>query len=78
MRPTTSSGAVTVPATGYTRLAVGQLALLFMLLAELTVVPRIRWLDMAGYLASRDPISGAAYLLMLGVFALMPVLVHRR
>ncbi|MCC6362393.1 MAG: hypothetical protein IT165_02655 [Bryobacterales bacterium] len=64
--------------SGTARLAAGLLALFFMLLAELTVVLRIRGLDIAGYLAGRDPISGAAYLLMLGVFALMPVVVHRR
>jgi hypothetical protein len=65
-------------ATGYVRLTAGLLALSFMLLAELSVVLRLRGLDMAGYLAGRDPVSGAAYLLMLGVFALMPVFVHRR
>lgn len=67
-----------LPATGYTSLAAGLLALLFLLLAELTVVPRVRGVDIADYFAGRDPISGAAYLLMLGVFALMPALVHRR
>ena len=30
------------------------------------------------YLESRDPVSGAVYLLMLGLFALMPWLVARR
>ncbi|MBV6432977.1 MAG: hypothetical protein IANPNBLG_03133 [Bryobacteraceae bacterium] len=67
-----------LPTAGYTRLAVGLLALVFMLLAEFAVVLRIRGLDLAEYAASRDPVSGGVYLLMLGVFALMPVLAGRR
>ena len=33
---------------------------------------------MGEYVASRDPVAGMVYLVMLGVFAIMPMLVARR
>lgn len=60
------------------RLAVGFLALALMLVAEFTVVLRLQGLTIADYLAGRDPVSGSLYAIMLGVFALMPILVARR
>lgn len=56
---------------------VGLIALAFMLSAELTVVLGLRGLTFSGYVATRDTVSGAAYLLMLVVFAVMPWLVAR-
>jgi hypothetical protein len=60
------------------RLGVGLLALALLLVAEFTFVFWLRGLSIAEYLASRDPVSGTAYALMLGVFAIMPAVVFRR
>jgi hypothetical protein len=56
-------------------LGIGLIALGFLLGAELLVVLGLRSLSVAEYIKSRDPVSGIVYLLMLGVFALMPWLV---
>lgn len=56
------------------RLAVGLLALAWLLLAEVCLV-LAQGMTMAEYAASRDPISGSAYLLSLALFAAMPLLV---
>lgn len=48
-----------------------------MLAVEFTVVLRIRGLTVREYFASRDAVSGTAYFVMLGLFALMPLLVAR-
>ena len=62
------------------RLATGLIALALLLTAELTLAMVIQRESLAAYIASRDPISGSVYLLMLGVFALMPRLLsnHHR
>jgi len=67
-----------VPSTVASRLGMGCLALGLLLAAEFTLVLRLRGMSYADYLADRDPVSGTVYYLVLGVFALMPVLVHRR
>ena len=54
------------------RLATGLIALALLLTAELTLAMVIQRESLAAYIASRDPVSGSVYLLMLGVFALMP------
>jgi hypothetical protein len=59
-------------------LVIGLIALGFLLVAELSVVLGLRGLSLAEYIESRDPVSGAVYVLMLGAFALMPWLVARR
>lgn len=61
------------------RLATGLIALALLLTAELTLAMVIQRESLAAYIASRDPVSGSVYLLMLGVFALMPRLLsnHR-
>ena len=59
-------------------LAIGALALAFMLVVEFTVVLGLRGLTLAQYLESRDPVAGAAYVLSLLVFMLMPSLLARR
>jgi hypothetical protein len=61
-----------------TRLGVGCVALGFLLVAEWTMVLWLRGLTMGEYVASRDPVAGTVYLVMLGVFAVMPLLVARR
>lgn len=67
-----------VPPTASRRLGVGFVALGLLVVAEFTVVLRLRGLSIGEYFASRDPVSGTAYIVMLGVFAIMPLLVARR
>lgn len=58
-------------------LAVGCLALGFMLLAEFTVVLWVRGISPGTYFANRDPVSGSVYLASLVVFAICPWWVFR-
>jgi len=67
-----------VPSTPSSRLGRGCVALGLMLVAEFTLVLWLRGLSISEYLASRDPVSGTVYYVMLGVFAVMPLLVARR
>jgi hypothetical protein len=67
-----------VPYTLPIRLGVGCLALGLMLIAEFALVLSLRGISISEYLASRDPVSGTVYYVMLGVFAIMPLLVARR
>jgi hypothetical protein len=67
-----------VPPTLPKRLAVGVIALVLLLAAEITFVLSLRGLSIAEYVAARDPVSGSVYLAMLVVFAVMPLLVARR
>ena len=62
-----------VPTTVAVRLAIGAVALGLLLGVEATLVVAMRGPTLADYLATRDPVSGAAYLIMLGVYALMPL-----
>jgi hypothetical protein len=54
----------------------GGLGLALLLVAEFTLVLRLRKMSIHDYLKTRDPVSGTAYYLMLGVFALMPLFVR--
>lgn len=67
-----------VPSPKSVRAGVGGLALAILVLAELSLVVFLQDRTVSAYLASRDPISGAVYLAMLGLFAAMPVLVLRK
>jgi hypothetical protein len=67
-----------MPFTPSRRLGMGCLALGLLLVAEFTLVLWLQGLSIREYLASRDPVSGTVYYVMLGVFALMPLLVARR
>jgi len=60
------------------RLGMGCTALGLLLAAEFTLVLRLQGLSFSEYLSGRDPVSGTVYALMLGVFAVMPLLVVRR
>jgi len=60
------------------RLAVGGLALLLMVGAELLLAVALQGRSLAQYLGSRDPVSGTVYLALLAVFALMPWWLGRR
>jgi hypothetical protein len=66
-----------VPSTARRRLGMGGIALVLMLLAELMLVLWLQGLSIREYLASRDPVSGTVYYVLLGVFAIMPLLVAR-
>ena len=56
----------------------GVLALVLLLGAELTVVLALQGRTFQQYLASRDPVSGAAYIAALCVFTLAPAVVAWR
>ena len=66
---------LSVPMMWSARLEMGCMALVLMLIAEFGFVLWIRGLSVKEYFASRDPVSGAAYYLLLVVFAIMPRLV---
>ncbi len=67
-----------IPPTPSERLAVGLVALGLLLVAAFTLVLWLRGLTIGEYIASRDPVAGTVYIVMLGVFAIMPLLVARR
>jgi hypothetical protein len=67
-----------VPSTASSRLSMGGIALSLLLIAEFTLVLWLRGISIREYLAGRDPVAGAVYCLMLGAFAVMPILVGRR
>jgi hypothetical protein len=58
-------------------LAVGILALALLLITELTVVLSIRGFTLEEYLRGRDPVAGGVYVLLLLLFAVMPLLRER-
>jgi hypothetical protein len=55
----------------------GLLALLLLLVTEFSVVLGLQGLGIREYLAERDPVAGAVYLVMLIIFAVMPWLVGK-
>jgi hypothetical protein len=67
-----------VPSVPSARLVVGGIALVLMLVAEFGFVLWLRGMSIRDYLATRDPVSGTVYYLMLAVFAVMPLLMARR
>jgi hypothetical protein len=69
---------LSLPPTPAARLGVGLVALGLLLAAEFAAVLWLRGLTMSQYLAAREPVAGAVYLVMLGVFAVMPLLVGRK
>ena len=56
----------------------GLAALALLLCAELAVVAFVRGQTLSDYVASRDPVSGAAYAVALLLFAAMPAVVSDR
>jgi hypothetical protein len=66
-----------VPSMRSSRLGMGCIALGLLLVAEFGLVLWLRGLSIREYLATRDPVSGTVYYVMLGVFAIMPLLVAR-
>ena len=55
-------------------LSVGLLALSLVLLAEILLVVVLQGGTVRQYLARRDPVSGSVYLILLLIFALMPLM----
>ena len=66
---------LSVPMMWSARIEMGCIALVLMLIAEFGFVLWIRSLSIKKYFSTRDPVSGAAYYLLLIVFAIMPLLV---
>ena len=67
-----------VPPATRPRAGMGLLALALMLVAEFSLVLRLRGITLEEYFATRDPVSGAAYYSALVLLALMPLIVGRR
>jgi len=59
------------------RLQVGFAALAMSVLAELLLAAALQGRSVAQYIASRDPVSGSVYLVMLLLFAFMPSILAR-
>ena len=64
--------------TAGARLAAGVLALALLVAAELGVMAFVSRITLAEYVARRDPVGLAVYLVLLLLFALMPLLAKRR
>lgn len=64
-----------VPPAPRVRLAMGLLALAFVLLAEYTLV-HLRGLTLADYFETLDPVTSRLYYVLLGVYALLPLLMQ--
>ena len=69
---------VAVPPTPPRLFGVGGVALGLLLVVEFTVVLWLRGLTIGEYFARRDPVAGTVHIVMLGVFAMMPLLVARK
>ncbi len=67
-----------IPFTSSSRLGVGVVALLLLLVAEFTVGLWLRGISVSQYFANLDPVAGTVYYLMLLGFALMPLIVSRK
>lgn len=63
-----------LPSRRAVRLAVGLLALGLLLLAEILLAAVLQERSLGDYIASRDPVSGSVYLVMLVLLALMPLI----
>lgn len=66
-----------VPPAIPARLGMGLIALVLLAGAELGVALGLQG-SITRYIETRDPIAGTVYLMMLAIFAMMPVLVLRR
>ena len=67
-----------VPPRWTRRLGMGAVALGLLLAAEFTLVVGLRGLSLREYFATLDPVAGTVYYVLLGVFALMPLVVARK
>lgn len=60
------------------RRGMGVIGLSLLHVAEFGLVLWLRGISIREYLATRDPVSGAVYYVLLGMLALMPLFVARR
>jgi type IV secretory pathway TrbD component len=60
------------------RLGMGCIGLSLLLVAEFGLVLWLCGVSIREYLGTRDPVSGTVYYLLVGMFAVMPLLVARR
>ena len=68
--------ALAVPFVPFACFGMGGIALVLMLVAEFGLVLWLRGMSIRGYFGSRDPVAGTVYYVMLGVFAVKPLLVR--
>jgi hypothetical protein len=68
---------IEVPPIASRRLVMGGMALAMVLALDFTVILWIRGLSFKQYVEAFDPVAGTAYFVMLGVFALMPIVVSQ-
>lgn len=66
-----------LPASLPLRLQVGFAALAMSVVAELLLATVLQGRSLVEFIASRDPVSGSVYLVMLLLFALMPAILGR-
>ena len=66
-----------LPPTASVRLQVGFVALALAVCAELLLAVALQGQSVRAYIASRDPVPGSVYLVMLGLFAFMPLILAR-
>lgn len=66
-----------VPPSASAHLGMGLSALGLLIVAELLLAVALQDRSLGEYIASRDPISGTVYLVMLVLFAAMPAIVGR-
>jgi hypothetical protein len=65
----------TMPNTMLTYICVGLIALILVIMAELLLVIVLQRSTIKQYLKNRDPISGTAYIALLIIFAVMPLII---
>lgn len=65
-----------IPSAPSARLETGGIGLILMLLAEFGLVRWLRGMRIREYFASRDPVAGTVYYVMLALFAAMPLLLR--
>ena len=68
----------TLPSTNFAYLSVGLLALSLVLLAEISLVICLQKQTIHQYLSHQDVVSGNAYLILLVIFALMPLIIMQK
>lgn len=64
-----------VPSAPLARLSVGLIALVLTVAAEVLLAIVISGQSIGTYIAGRDPVSGGAYLIVLVIFALLPLVI---
>jgi len=64
-----------IPYVPSARLGMGGIGLSLLLVGEFGLVLWLRGMSIREYLATRDPVSGAVYYVLLGLFAIMPLFV---